>query len=332
MSFYDICVLLLLLYIPFGGCGLYLLYVGFRTDLTENERRGLKSSFLGYTIIFIIGLILFGIYFSYEHFEWAFFNDSIILTIKIFIVCIPIVLGVIYACAPEEGDDKKIIETKEKIIETNEKIDKNTKTMEDFYRNNTFIKTFEWTEGKYSCTFCVDDTNDQFIIVKVDNFNLQTPSFLNIPFSSIIKCEIDEDGQIIERGGVGRAVVGGIIAGQAGAIVGAVTRKSEGVVNSLCVKIFTSEINHPQYIVSLIFNEISKDSQEYKQKKNIANEIYATILAAIQNQKDTEEINKLEGSTYDIEKRLLKLKSLKDHGIITEEEYAEKRKSIIDEV
>ncbi len=102
-----------------------------------------------------------------------------------------------------------------------------------------------------------------------------------IKFSDIIECQIIEDSNTIMKGGVGRAVVGGALAGGVGAVVGANTRASQNVTNSLQIRIVTKNVSNSLYTINIITREISKSSDEYKDAMNFANKVYATITAII---------------------------------------------------
>lgn len=102
-----------------------------------------------------------------------------------------------------------------------------------------------------------------------------------IPFSNIIECEILEDSSTITKGGVGRAIVGGVIGGGVGAMVGATTRQSNDVTNSLSVRIITTNLAKPLVIIPLITSRIERNTSAYAQKFALSQEIYATIVSII---------------------------------------------------
>ena len=74
----------------------------------------------------------------------------------------------------------------------------------------------------------------------------------------MIECSIEEDGVTIESGGVGRAVVGGVLAGGVGAVVGAATRSSKPTTLSLSVRLVTRNLDRPLYKI-LIIKEATKE-------------------------------------------------------------------------
>lgn len=100
-------------------------------------------------------------------------------------------------------------------------------------------------------------------------------------FSELLGCEIIEDNSTIASGGVGRAIVGGLVAGGVGAVVGATTRGTKNVVFEVKLRITSRDINDPLYVIELINEQIERDSDEYKLAMNFAESIRATIESII---------------------------------------------------
>ena len=86
------------------------------------------------------------------------------------------------------------------------------------------------------------------------------------PVELISGYEIVEDGTSITSGGLGRAAIGGLAFGGAGAIVGAITGKksSKGIVNTLKIKINLTDLDTPVLYVNLITKKTKKSSVLYK--------------------------------------------------------------------
>lgn len=159
------------------------------------------------------------------------------------------------------------------------------------------------------------------------------------PFSSLISFNILElDGDTISKqnsGGVGRAVVGGLLFGEAGAIVGASTsgRTSEQttICNSLYLEIILRSSSMPKEEVYFIQSGISKSSQEFKKAMEVARDC-ASILQRVkdivrQNEKETK-LN--QGKEFSSADEIMKFKKLADAGIITQEEFEAKKKKLLD--
>ena len=101
-----------------------------------------------------------------------------------------------------------------------------------------------------------------------------------IDFDEINGVEIMEDSSVI--GGIGRAIVGGVLAGGIGAIVGATTAKNH--MANFELVIYTKNIANPQIVLPLIKTKTKKDSLDYKSAYEFANKINASIKAIISNQ------------------------------------------------
>lgn len=157
-----------------------------------------------------------------------------------------------------------------------------------------------------------------------------------IHFENIVECEIVENSNVMESGGIGRALVGGVIAGGAGAIVGANTRKSKNIVSNLSIRIVTNEIDDPLYNLALITYQIDINkplyANLYKVAMQFANNVYATIQAIInennKNVKEEKSYIQEQDSNNGLE-QLEKLAELKEKGIITEQEFEESKKKIL---
>lgn len=154
--------------------------------------------------------------------------------------------------------------------------------------------------------------------------------FDEISFKDIIKCEIIEDKNVIMKGGVGRAILGGAIAGGVGAIVGANTRKSKNMVNKLQIQIITSNINNSLHTINIIDENAGIETNSYRYINGIrfANDVYSTIISIINN--NTQNMKKSDNEDY--YQQLEKLASLKEKNIITEEEFENKKKILLDKI
>ncbi|VDG20666.1 hypothetical protein [Lactobacillus plantarum] [Lactiplantibacillus mudanjiangensis] len=128
---------------------------------------------------------------------------------------------------------------------------------------------------------------------------------------------------ITKKHGVSRSIVGGLVAGTAGAVIGAATGgKSYDAVSKLSITLtftdnHTSEvvfINQPTKTDSLIYKSAQRELKDFcYMLENIQND----------NQKDTT----VTGSSNTNDLR--ELKQLLDDGILTEEEFTAKKKQIL---
>lgn len=154
-----------------------------------------------------------------------------------------------------------------------------------------------------------------------------------VPYSydDIVDFELFEDGSSIASGGVGRAVVGGMLFGGVGAVVGGVTgkRKVKQTCTSLMVKITINNTACPVEYIKLISAETAKNGFVYKAAFQNAQEILS-LLHVICSQRSSASTEP-QTSTRPVSsaEEIRKYKELLDDGIITEEEFQAKKTQLL---
>lgn len=131
----------------------------------------------------------------------------------------------------------------------------------------------------------IDSENMMIVFTKLSYVEARP---LLLRFDELIECSIVEDGATLLSGSVGNAVVGGIIGGTTGAIIGDSSRNSEPVALSVSIRIITSNIQHPIHQIPIIQKETIRTSDEYKNKMEFAQEVYATLISAMNIAKKSE--------------------------------------------
>lgn len=181
--------------------------------------------------------------------------------------------------------------------------------------NNNYkekIKTFNATKkiGK----FIEFDDNTKQILIK-DKFENKL-----LEYKDIVEYELLEDGESITKGGLGRAVVGGVLFGGVGAVVGGITgkKKSKTVINSLKVKITINNISNPDVYINLVTSQLKANSILYKAAANEAQEIISTLAIISKSNEAQENTN---GNSVSVADELIKLKGLMEDGILSQEEF-----------
>jgi len=177
-----------------------------------------------------------------------------------------------------------------------------------------------------------DDINRQWLIPDGFFGGKKNPKIYS--FDDIIEYELLEDDETITKGGLGRAVAGGILFGGVGAIVGGVTggRKTKTVINSLKIKITINDLANPTVYVTLINQKTKSDSIIYKTNYNAAQEILSTLsLIHKNNENQIKDIQTEESKNVSISQadEILKFKALLDSGVITQEEFDAKKKQLL---
>lgn len=183
------------------------------------------------------------------------------------------------------------------------------------------------------------DTDNKTIKFYMNNESTQ------YSFADILQCEIIEDGRTTVKkstsGTIGRALLGGLLAGGVGAIIGGSTSSSkvQEKINRISVRIIVNDPNHPSWeIVYLnsMFGE-QKGSYLYNSAMASARNVHAMLsgfiqigeqMREVQNQVATQQalqqfsISDASTQYHTISDELVKLKSLLDSGVIDQEEFA----------
>lgn len=153
-------------------------------------------------------------------------------------------------------------------------------------------------------------------------------------YDDVLDFELLEDGGSIVKGGVGRAIVGGILFGGAGAIVGGVTgkKKAKATCTSLKVKITLNDISSPAEYINLITSETKKSDKYYINCQKQAQEIISIFQVMCESNKLHEQNkyqNDLTISNTNWDEEILKLKSLLDAGAISKGEFEAMKKKLL---
>lgn len=149
-------------------------------------------------------------------------------------------------------------------------------------------------------------------------------------YANLLSYELLEDGQTITKGGLGRAVAGGLLFGGVGAIVGGVTggKKTKGVCTSMKIRITLKNAHTDTVYITLINTETKTNGFIYKTMQSSA-QLCISALDIIADQNSTEEMSNLESETVSSADEILKFKNLLDAGIITQEEFEAKKKQLL---
>ena len=158
-----------------------------------------------------------------------------------------------------------------------------------------------------------------------------TNQYIVYSYSDIISFELLEDDETLISGGLGGALVGGILFGGVGAIVGGITGTKE--VSSNCtnirIKITVNKIaNSAIYIIFNEKREISKRSAEYKRLFAQAHECISMLQIVCDSQKYESSESQKENSMSAADE-IVKYKKLLDDGILTQDEFDAKKKQLL---
>ena len=163
-------------------------------------------------------------------------------------------------------------------------------------------------------------------------------------YNDILSCEIVEDGETVYQKSrtIGRSIVGGVIAGGAGAVIGGrsgKTKEKRGV-KSLVLRIVFKSTNKP--IVKLGFIDAQEETLKTKRSIDLSEPYYAQLykeaLDSVKDWRDTFEIiidsvnSEKEGASnsyFSVSDELIKLNDLKEKGILTADEFEQQKKKIL---
>lgn len=187
-----------------------------------------------------------------------------------FFVILIIVVGLVAHFA---FDAPKIKEQKnEQRQREAEYITKNniTVSVEYRYESENYTNNIDWSNS-VSYRYIVDGEHKKvYIFGKIGEG-------IEIPFSEIIGCEVLSDSQTV--GGIKRAIVGSVLAGDTGALVGVMTAKPH--VMSYKIAIYKSDIQYPTEEIVLIKSKTSTKSKDYTSAVDFSQKVLASIKAII---------------------------------------------------
>lgn len=153
-----------------------------------------------------------------------------------------------------------------------------------------------------------------------------------IPFSQLVSCDIKDDSYTTTTGTkqaitkskngstLGRAVVGGILAGPAGAIIGGATsKKTTEIIDN------TQTITHHHYYAIITTASTSNPiiKIDCGKKSKLAQEIKAVVSGIIATQP------KVNSSSPMIADELVKLAALKEQGILSQDEFDQQKQKLL---
>lgn len=191
-------------------------------------------------------------------------------------------------------------------------------------KKSGFILEKEFEIYKYR--FLVDKENKKFAVVERNRI------VRIYDFSKVISYEIQEDGASVVKGSVGRSLIGGLFFGITGAVIGSSgKRKISNFCTDLRLLIRLNDLEEPLLNMQVINFQVDKQSAVYKNAKQMLYEICAYLEYMINDktlEQSAKETNVSEENKTTKEK-LNELKELLNENYITEEEYNEKKKKIL---
>lgn len=166
----------------------------------------------------------------------------------------------------------------------------------------------------------VDDTHQLFAL-RHDIFK----------YENLLTYELLEDGTTISKGGLGRAVAGGLMFGTAGAIIGGATgkRKAKNFCNSMQIRVTLKDTYADTLYIKLISNKVSTSNYTYKGAQDAAQSCISVLENIIDINSAADTAGSPEVQTLSAADEIFKFKQLMDAGIITPEEFNAKKTQLL---
>ena len=197
----------------------------------------------------------------------------------------------------------------------------------EFYADKTIkLSTGGWSNE----SILIDDENKKFIHKK--GKTLSKP----YNFKDVLNYEVYENGNSKVKGTAGKALIGGAFFGLGGLIVGSsMGKKINEKCNQLHLIIRLNDLNNPQIDLKYIDNiEYDRDGVIYRNMKSNIQEVCSVLEYMINSKTLEENMDKNENDNLNnVQKsnkeQLQELKEMLDEGLITQEEYDQKKKQIL---
>ena len=187
------------------------------------------------------------------------------------------------------------------------------------------IKASGWLATK----LLIDNQNKKFIYQRGKTYSK------TYNFSDLMNYEVYENGKSQVKGRAGSALIGGAFFGLGGLIVGSsMSRNINEKCNQLKLIIRLKDFECPEIVITYVDNfDCDKNDSIYKDMKNNIQSV-CSMLEYILNEKTLEqssvvkqtEKNPIQTSNKE---QLQKLKEMLDSGLITQEDYEQKKKQIL---
>ena len=205
----------------------------------------------------------------------------------------------------EKFRKEKILEKENKLISIGFQIDQSVTDINNRY------------------SMFVDDLKEQWAVYDYND------DICNIyKYEDLVAFEIKEDNQSLISGRAGSAVVGGLLFGGIGALAG--SSMSRKVQDSICesfeLLLTINNMKSPNFKIEFIDKEIRRDSREYEEIMGKAEKVVSIIKLILEKNKKN---IKVKSEDVNIAEELREFKKLLDEGIITEEEFNQRKKEML---
>ncbi|MBQ2718263.1 MAG: SHOCT domain-containing protein [Clostridia bacterium] len=211
-----------------------------------------------------------------------------------------------------------------------EVINKINETQVNIVDSNFILsKTIDIMANGWSSTkLLIDNENKKFIYQNGKSYSK------TYKFSDLINYEVYENGHSKVKGRAGSALIGGAFFGLGGLIVGSsMSRNIDEKCNQLKLIIRLNDIDNPQIVINYIDNaDLDKSSKSYRNMKENLQSV-CSMLEYMLNEKTLEQSYVIKQGNQPTVKsnkeQLQELKEMLDDGLITQEDFEQKKKQIL---
>lgn len=200
-----------------------------------------------------------------------------------------------------------------------------------------FKKSCEYKPNSAQWAFAVDKENKKWLISKNETFFGESfkPTVYN--FSDLIDWSVSENGNTQISSNTGAAIGGAILFGTVGAVAASAgSREVQKTCSSLAIDLTVNSTEQTRCTLKIIEDEIPCDSDEFRAAMELVKNITAVLAYIKANAEQPKpeiseqpEQKAIEQPKTDIYEEIEKLHGLKEKGIITEEEFTQKKKSLL---
>lgn len=142
-------------------------------------------------------------------------------------------------------------------------------------------------------------------------------------YEEITDFSYSENGEEYKKSGIGRAIVGGVVAGGIGAIVGGTTGTSHKMIDEMYITIYLNNPWIKNLKIFLINGRVKTSSALYSNAKQSADRILSQLKII------HDDVENKDSKVQIPTDQLIELKKLLDLGIISESEFFAKKKQLL---
>ncbi len=173
------------------------------------------------------------------------------------------------------------------------------------------------------------DDNHKWFLFPQGTFSSKINNCYVFKYDEIVDFKVLEDGTAITKGGLGKALVGGVIFGRAGIIAGGTSKKTIEICNKLEIKVTTRNQDRPVVYLNLINTKFKKSSFLYKQASKSVQDILSKFQIVVDQLEQEKGVTKESTSGTSSADEIKKFKELLDMDAITQEEFDTKKKELL---